>query len=90
MESMLRSLSQWEVVTGHYPPPTHANPDAPTADELHVEKAWELRKEHAYMEIDIHVEDQQCASIRSNRDTHQAWTTLKLVYGSHLANAQAA
>jgi hypothetical protein len=90
MESMLRSLSQWEVVTGQYPAPTQAITDAPTADELRIEKAWDLRKERAYTEIDLRVEDQQRITIRTNRDPHQAWLTLKNVYGSRLANTRAA
>jgi gag-polypeptide of LTR copia-type/Pol polyprotein, beta-barrel domain/Zinc knuckle/GAG-pre-integrase domain len=90
MESMLRSLSQWEVVTGQYPAPTRTTVDAPTAEELRIEKAWELRKERAYTEIDLRVEDQQRINIRGNRDPYQAWTTLRNVYGNRLANTRAA
>jgi hypothetical protein len=54
------------VVTGQYPAPTHITADAPTAEELGIEKAWELRKEQVYTEIDLHVKDQQHIIIRGN------------------------
>ena len=66
MESILCSLNQWEVVTGAFIPPVRADPNAPTDKELQMERAWELRKERAYTEIDLHIEDQQRVSIRDN------------------------
>ena len=56
MESTLRSLNQWEVVKGLHPSPTHAESKAPTKEELELEQAWALWKEHAYLEIDLHID----------------------------------
>ena len=55
----LRSLNQWEVIKGLYPSPTCVNSKAPTNEELELEQAWALQKEHAYMEIDLHSDNQQ-------------------------------
>ena len=90
MESVLRSLNQWEVVMGTYTPPVRAVKKSPMAEELQLEKAWGLRKECAYTEIDLQVEDQECVSIRTNRDPVVAWNTLRSTYGNRLANTQAA
>lgn len=90
MESILRSLCQWQVVTGAFHPPVPADPDNPTEKELQIERAWELRKERAYTEIDLRIEDQQRVSIRDNRDPRLAWHTLRTVYGNRLANTRAA
>ena len=49
METVLRSLNQWEVVIGTFVPPMCADPNSPTKAELQLEKAWKLRKERAYM-----------------------------------------
>ena len=86
MESVLRSLNQWEVVMGTYTPPVRAVEKSPTAEELQLEKAWGLRKERAYTEIDLRVEDQERVSIRTNRDPVVAWNTLRSTYGNRLAN----
>ena len=66
-----------------------ADPNSLTKAELQLEKAWKLRKERAYMEIDLRVEDQQRVS-RDNRDPQLAWITLRTVFGSRLANMKAA
>ena len=47
-------------------------------------------KEHAYMEIDLQVEDQEHVSIVTNRNPVVAWNTLRSIYGNRLANIQAA
>ena len=73
-----------------YTPPTHAIPMAPTDEELQLEKAWHLDKVCAYAEIDLHVEDQECISIRTNHDPSVAWNMLKSMYGNRLANTRAA
>ena len=89
MESTLRSLNQWEVVKGVYPSPTRAESKAPTEEELELEQAWALRKERAYSEVDLRIEDQQKVAIRDNRDPRLAWNTLNTVYGNRLANTRA-
>lgn len=86
MESVLRSLNQWEIVMGTIEAPTRLDPTSPTAQELQLERAWDLRKERAYSEIDLRVEDQQRVSIRENRDPRLAWDTLHTVYRKHLAD----
>ena len=53
METVLRSLNQWEVVIGTFVPPMCVDPNSPTKAELQLEKAWKLRKERAYMETDL-------------------------------------
>ena len=57
MESVLRSLNQWEVVMGTYTLPPRVDPNAPTEKELQMEKAWDLQRVCAYMEIELRVED---------------------------------
>ena len=71
---------------GTYIPLVHVVEKSPTAEELQLEKAWELHKEHAYTEIDLQVEDQEHVSIRTNHDPVIAWNTLRAVYGNRLAN----
>ena len=90
MELVLRSLNQWEVVMGTYTPPVHAVEKLPLAEELQLEKAWELHKECAYMEINLQVEDKECVSIRTNHDPVVSWNTLRSIYGNRMANTQAA
>ena len=90
MELVLRSLNQWEVVMGTYTPPVHAVEKLPLAEELQLEKAWELHKECAYMEINLQVEDKECVSIRTNHDPVVSWNTLSSIYGNRMANTQAA
>ena len=89
MESVLRSLNQWEVVMGTYISPVCVVEKSPTAEEIQLGKAWELCKECTYTEIDWWVEDQECVSIRTNCDFVIAWNTLKAVY-DRLANTWAA
>ena len=48
MELVLRFLNQWEVVIGTYISLVHVIEKSPTAEEIQLEKAWELCKEHAY------------------------------------------
>ena len=90
MELVLRSLCQWEVVTGILVASVRADPNAPTDKELQIERAWELQKERAYTEIDLRIEDQQRVSICDNRNPRLAWQTLPTVYGNRLANTRAA
>ena len=66
MELVLHSLCQWEVVTCILVAPVCADPNAPTDKELQIERAWELRKEHAYTEIDLQIGDQQRVSVHDN------------------------
>ena len=68
MELVLRSLNQWEVVMGTYISLVHVVEKSPIAEEIQLEKAWELCKERAYTEIDLQVEDQERVSIRTNHD----------------------
>lgn len=88
MESVLRSLNQWKVIMGTIVAPTRLDPMSPTAQELQLERAWDLRKERAYSEIDLRVEDQQRVWIRENRDPRLAWDTLRTVYRKHLADTR--
>ena len=90
MESVLRSLNQWEVVMGTYTLPPRVNLNAPMEKELQMEKVWDLRRVRAYTEIDLWVEDQECVSIRNNRDPSAAWIMLRTVYGNRLANTRVA
>ena len=53
MELVLRSLNQWDVVTGTFISPVCVVEKSPMANELQLEKAWELCKECAYTEIDL-------------------------------------
>ena len=53
MELVLRSLNQWEVVMGTFISPVHVVEKSPMADELQLEKMWELCKEQAYTEIEL-------------------------------------
>ena len=80
----------WEVGLGPFTPPTCAMQKAPTVDEVQFEKAWELCKEHAYMEIGLQLEDQACILIRTNHDPVVAWSTLRSMHGNRLANSWAA
>jgi hypothetical protein len=81
--------NKWEVVIGQFPSPTRADSKAPTDAELELEEAWTLRKERAYTEIDLRIEDQQRVAIRDNRDPRLAWSTLRTVYGNCLVNTRA-
>ena len=71
---------------GTYISLVHVVEKSPIAEEIQLEKAWKLCKERTYTEIDLQVEDQECVSIRTNRDPAVAWNTLKAVYGNKLAN----
>jgi hypothetical protein len=62
---------------------------APTDAELELEEAWALQKEHAYTEIDLHIEDQQRVAIHDNRDPRLAGNTLHTVYGNWLESTRA-
>ena len=67
MELVLRSLNQWDVVTGTFISPVCVVEKSPMANELQLEKAWELRKECAYTEIDLQVE---CHDLLISVDDH--------------------
>jgi gag-polypeptide of LTR copia-type/Pol polyprotein, beta-barrel domain len=86
MESVLRLLSQWEVVTGTFVAPMRAKQNEPIEKKLQLERAWE---ERVYTEIDLRVEDQQRMTIRENRDPRIAWHKLRNMYGTRLANTRA-
>ena len=83
MESTLRSLNQWEVVKGLCPSPTCVDLKAPTNEEQELDQAWALWKEHAYMEIDLHIKDQQRVVICDKQDLHLAWNRLNIVIFLH-------
>ena len=44
MELVLRSLNEWEVVTGTFISPVCVVEKSPMADELQLEKVWELQR----------------------------------------------
>ena len=88
METQLRALGQWEVVTGTITAPVPADPRNPTADETRLLDAWTLRAARAYAEIALRVDDDYGEVIAAVTDPYAAWTTLEASYGSQQSGIQ--
>ena len=88
METQLRALGQWDVVTGVLTVPRPVDVRNPTADETRLLDAWTLRAARAYAEIALRVEDDYGEVIAAITDPHTAWTTLESSYGSQQSGIQ--
>jgi hypothetical protein len=88
MRMVLETINQWKVVSGQLTSPTRKIADAPMAEELEKEDAWNLRRIRAYSEIMLRVEDEPRVTIMGSQDPSEAWSKLEKTYGSRLANSR--
>ena len=88
METQLRALGQWEVVTGVLRAPTPIDDQRITPDEARLIEAWSLRAARAYAEIALRVDDDYGEVIAAITDPRAAWTMLETSYGSQQSGIQ--
>jgi len=82
MRAVLRSLRQWDIITGSVTVPTPADPANPTPDETAAIKAFEVRTVSLFLEITCRVDVSVKSVIGDLEDPKLIWELLEKRYGA--------